>query len=210
MGFLHRASAPALLALALAAGSLAAPHAHAASPAASPAASIKDSPGYYPPRDADSTSERLGRRTDAPVVRMPFTGGARSLRELGEAVLGALHAEDADSLLRLCITPDEFRVILWPEFPQSRPATGLHWDDAWPVLHGRLNGGSLGSVRESGGHYYTLLRVETTSVAPYKNFRLHNGVTIVARDDEGREVRYTTVRSVAERRGKFKIYSMFD
>jgi hypothetical protein len=210
MASLHRALTAALLALALLAGPLAAPHADAASQPARRAASVKDSPGYYPPSDADSTAEQLGRRADAPTVRMPFAGGARSMKELGEAVLGALHAEDADSLLRLCVTPDEFRVILWPEFPQSRPATGLAWDDAWPVLNGRLNGGSLGSVRELGGHYYTLLRVETASVAPYKNFKLHNGVTVVARDDEGREVRYTTVRSVAERRGRFKIYSMYD
>jgi hypothetical protein len=45
---------------------------------------------------------------------------------------------------------------------------------------------------------------------PYRNFKLHNGVTIVARDDTGREVRFTGIRSVAERRGRFKIHSMFD
>ncbi len=181
-----------------------------ATPEAFPPTSVKDSPGYRPPSDPDSAAERLGRRTDAPYVRTPFTGGARSLKALGEAVLGAFHAESADSMLRLSVTPEEFRDILWPEFPQSRPATGLRWDDAWPVLFGRLNGGSLASIREFGGHVYTLLRVEAVEVVPYKNFKLHNGVTIVARDDEGREVRYTTVRSVAERRGRFKIYSMFD
>ena len=184
----------------------------AAQPArpASPTPSVKDSPGYVAPSDPDSAAERLGRRADAPYVRMPFTGGAKSLKALGEAVLGAFHAESADSMLRLGVTADEFRDILWPEFPQSRPATGLHWDDAWPVLYGRLNGGSIASIREFGGHHYTLLRVETAAVVPYKNFKLHNGITIVARDDEGREVRYTTLRSVAERRGRFKIYSMFD
>ena len=186
------------------------PRAGAASAPANPAPSVKDSPGYRPPSDPDSVAEQLGRRPAAPIVRTPFTGGAKSLKALGEAVLGAFHAESVDSLLRLCLTPEEFRDILWPEFPQSRPATGLRWDDAWPVLHGRLNGGSLASVREFGGHHYTLLRVETKAVVPYKNFKLHNGITIVARDDEGREVRYTAVRSVAERRGRFKIYSMFD
>jgi hypothetical protein len=186
------------------------PRATAAAQPASPAPSVKDSPGYRPPSDPDSAAERLGRRTDAPYVRMPFTGGSKSLKALGEAVLGAFHAESADSMLRLTVTADEFRDILWPEFPQSRPATGLRWDDAWPVLHGRLNGGSIASIREFGGHHYTLLRVETTAVVPYKNFKLHNGITIVARDDEGREVRYAAVRSVAERRGRFKLYSMFD
>ena len=186
------------------------PRASAAAAPASAPVSVKDSPGYRPPSDPDSAAERLGRRADAPYVRTPFTGGARSLKALGEAVLGAFHAERADSLLRLGVTPEEFRDILWPEFPQSRTATGLRWDDAWPVLYGRLNGGSVASVREFGGHHYTLLRVEAAAVVPYKNFKLHNGITIVARDDEGREVRFTAVRSVAERRGRFKIYSMFD
>ena len=177
---------------------------------AAPQPSVKDSPGYVPASDPDSAAERLGRRTNAPAVSVPFTGGAKSVKALGEAILGAFHAERADSLLQLCVTMNEFRDILWPEFPQSRPATGLRWDDAWPVLYGRLNGGSLAAVREFGGHHYTLLRVEVTAVVSYRNFKLHNGVAIVARDDTGREVRFTGVRSIAERRGRFKVYSLFD
>ena len=172
--------------------------------------SVKDSPGYVAPSDPDSAAERLGRRTNAPAVSVPFTGGAKSVKALGEAILGAFHAERADSLLQLCVTMNEFRDILWPEFPQSRPATGLRWDDAWPVLYGRLNGGSLAAVREFGGHHYTLVRVEVAAVVPYRNFKLHNRVAIVARDDTGREVRFTGVRSIAERRGRFKLYSLFD
>ena len=172
--------------------------------------SVKDSPGYVAPSDPDSAAERLGRRMNAPAVSVPFTGGAKSMKALGEAILGAFHAERADSLLQLTVTMNEFRDVLWPEFPQSRPATGLRWDDAWPVLYGRLNGGSLAAVREFGGHPYTLLRVEVAAVVPYRNFKLHNGVAIVARDDTGREVRFTGVRSIAERRGRFKVYSMFD
>jgi hypothetical protein len=172
--------------------------------------SVKDSPGYQPLADPDSAAERIGRRTDAPLVRKRFAGGARSLAAFATAVLGAFHASSVDSMLALCVTDDEFRDILWREFPQSRPATGLRWDDAWPALHGRLNGGSIAAVREYGDHVYTLVRVETGAVVPYRNFKLHNGITIVARDDEGREHRITAIRSVAERGGRFKLYSMQD
>ena len=186
--------------------------AQAASPAPAPArlVSVRDSPGYRPLVDPDSAAERLGRRTDAPLVRKRFTGGARSLEALGAAVLGAFHASSPDSLLALCVREDEFRDVLWREFPQSRPATGLRWDDAWPVLYGRLNGGSVASAREYGGHVYTLLRVERAAVVPYRNFRLHNGITLVAKDDEGKVLRFTAIRSVVERAGRFKIYSMSD
>ena len=188
--------------VALAAGAIA--------PGPAAATSVRDSPGYVPLADPDSAAERLGRR-NAPVVSMPFKGGAKGLEALGRAVCGALHGDTPDSLLRLCVSEDEFRDILWPEFPQSRPATGLRWDDAWPVLWGRLNGGSVSAVREHGSRVYTLLRVEQAApTVEYRNFKLHPGFVIVARDDEGQERRFDWIRSVAERKRRFKIYSMRD
>ena len=53
----------------------------------------------------------------------------------------ALHRQDRDSLLALCVNEREFREVLWNEFPQSRPATGLKWDDAWRTLTVRLLSG---------------------------------------------------------------------
>lgn len=173
--------------------------------------SIKDSPGYVPLVDPDSAAEKLGRRPDAPLVSTPFTGGAKSLDGLARAVCGAFHVNSPDSMLKLCVSSAEFREILWPEFPQSRPATGVHWDDAWQILFGRLNGGSVSAVREYGGHVYTLVKVERTAAdVPYKNFKLHNGITLVLKDDEGQVKRLSWIRSVAERKGRFKIYSMSD
>jgi len=176
-----------------------------------PLVSVKDSPGYVPLADPDSMAEKLGRRPDAKIVNVPFTGGARSMDALARAICGAFHAESVDSMLALCVNSAEFREILWPEFPQSRPATGIRWDDAWQILWGRLNGGSVASVREYGGHVYTFVRVErTAATVEYKNFKLHNGVTLVLKDDEGQVKRLSWIRSVAERKGRFKIYSMSD
>jgi hypothetical protein len=173
--------------------------------------SVRDSPGYVPLNDPDSLADKLGRRPNAPVVSMPFEGGARSAEDLARAVCGALHTSEPDSMLRLCVRQEEFRVILWPEFPQSRPATGLRWDDAWPVLWGRLNGGSISATRGMGGHVYTFLKLErTTPITSYKNFKLHNGIVIVAKDDEGNVKRLSFIRSFAERKGRFKIYSIYD
>jgi hypothetical protein len=173
--------------------------------------SVKDSPGYVPPSDPDSAAERLGRRPNAKLVSMPFTGGTRTVEELARRVLRALHKGSADSLLALTVAQDEFRVILWPEFPSSRPATGLTWQDGWMALSGRLNGGSVAAARDFTGHYYELVRVERTSTTmAYKNFKLHNGITIVAKDDEGKIQEFTFIRSIAERKGRFKIYSMKD
>ena len=197
----------------VAGAALAAPATQPVTPAPEPhpLVSVKDSPGYVPLADPDSMAEKLGRRPDAKIVNVPFTGGARSMDALARAICGAFHAESVDSMLALCVNSAEFREILWPEFPQSRPATGIRWDDAWQILWGRLNGGSVASVREYGGHVYTLVRVErTAATVEYKNFKLHNGVTLVLKDDEGQVKRLSWIRSVAERKGRFKIYSMSD
>ena len=163
-----------------------------------------------PLNDPDSLDEALGRRHNAQKVQMEFHGGPTSLTLLGKAVCRALHTGVPDSMLALCVKSDEFRVILWPEFPQSRPATGLRWDDAWVILWGRLNGGSVSSVREYEDHYYEFVKIEYRSLMPYRNFRLYNGITITAKSDEGKIVSFEFIRSIAERKGRFKIYSMRD
>lgn len=173
--------------------------------------SVRDSPGYYAPSDPESMSVVVGRRLNAPLVSRRLVGGARSLDDLGRTVCRALHRGAADTLLALCIRDDEFRDILWREFPQSRPAVGLTWEDAWRILNARLHAGTRHAVRDYGGHLYQFLRFERAdSIARYRNFKLHNGLILVVRDDEGRIQKWNWLRSVAERRGVFRIYSTSD
>jgi len=127
------------------------------------------------------------------------------------AVCGALHTSEPDSMLRLCVRQEEFRVILWHEFPQSRPATGLQWEDAWNIMGMRLQTGCSGAVNDLGGRYLQFVRFESADTTMrFKNFKLHRGLTLVARNDEGGEERMTWLRSVAERKGSFKIFGVDD
>jgi len=174
------------------------------------APSIRDSPGWYPIVDPESMSVLLGRRTNARLVSKPFRGGTRNLDELGTAICRLLRRSDQDSLLGLCVGEDEFRDIMWREFPQSRPITGLTWEDAWTSLTQRLMAGCSGAVSDYGGRTYHFQRFEVDSVARYKNFKLHMGLRMIARDDAGQLITMHWVRSVAERKGRFKIYSTRD
>jgi hypothetical protein len=192
----------------------AAPGTHAdstAKPAAAMPHSVKDSPGWYPNVDPESASVRIGRRTNAPVVSMPFKGGLKSLDDVGRTVCRLLAHNDRDSLYAICVVDSEFREIMWREFPQSRPATGLQWDDAWRVLTMRLQSGCSDAVGEFGGHYYQFLRFERSdTTAKYKNFKLHNGLVLVVKNEQGETVKHGWLRSVVERKGRFKIYSVRD
>lgn len=173
--------------------------------------SIRDSPGWYPPADPESLSERIGRRLNAPAASERFRGGCRSLDDMGRAVLWALHYSDADSLRRLCLDRREFSGILWREFPQSRPATGLTAEDAWGMLERRFLAGVSGALHEHGGRPLRFLRIERyDTTRHYRNFLLHNGIVIVAANEQGEEERLRLVRAVAERRGRFKIQSTTD
>lgn len=182
----------------------------AAKPAPQRAVSVKDSPGYVPLVDPESTSVRLGRRPNAPLVRMPFANGANSLDHLGYAVCRALERGTRDSLMQLTVTMEEFRGIMWLEFPQSRPVTGLQWEDGWMALNARLVNGGLSAWTRYGGTPLEFVSIEKNESRPYKNFTLHNGITLTFRNADGRLEKMDWVRSVAERKGQFKIYSVKD
>lgn len=196
-----------LLALLLAAGAPAASSAVVASPRPT---SVADSPGYRPLVDPDSASVRAGRMLNAPVVSVPFKGGARSMDELGRTICRHLHRNQLDSLQALGVSEAEFRVILWPEFTQSRRATGLTWEDGWTALGNRLLAGSRQAVQDFGGGWVEFVRFEVDSTTKYRNFTMHGRLTMVVRDDHGQLQRWRWLRAVVERRGRFKIYSMTD
>jgi hypothetical protein len=179
-------------------------------PGRSAAVSVRDSPGWKPLVDPESSSVALGRRLNAPLVKIPFRGGAHGLDSLGLAVLRGLHEAKPDSLLALCVSDQEFRDILWREFPQSRPAVGLSWEDAWRILYARLHAGVYHGVRDFGGHRYEFVRFECDSMMRYRNFRMYSKLTLVARSDEGELVRMRWLRGVVERQGRWKIYSTED
>ncbi len=172
---------------------------------------LQNAPGYRPLADPESASVRLGRRLEAPLVSMRLSDGATSLQHLGRMLVHAIHHTSPDSLRRLCLTRDEFTDILWREFPESRPATGLTAVDGWFLLDARLRGGVSKILNERGGQHLEFLRWERTGVTrDYKNFRLHNGMVLVVRDERGREQPLVYIRAVAERRGVFKIQSLQD
>src|SRR5262245_357232 len=193
-----------------------APKAAVASPAPSPSpTSVRHSPGWYPNVDPESMSVVIGRRTNAPVVHISLKGGTRSLKDMGRVVCRMLESGAPDSLHGLCVSESEFRDIMWREFPQSRPATGLTWEDAWRVLDVRLLSGTRDATADFGGRKYEFVRFERTQATKdttllYKNFKLHNRLILVARREDGELERMHWLRSVVERKGRFKIYSTTD
>jgi len=172
--------------------------------------SVRDLPGYVPPVDPESASAVTGRRLNAPRVSKDFVGGARSLNDLGRRACRALQDRNWRTLDSLCVRSDEFRDILWREFPQSRPATGIRWQDAWFFVLTRNSRGCSIAVRDLGGRPYAFLSMKADSTLQYRNFRFHTRITLMVRDAANDTLRMDWVRAVVERKGRFKFLSLKD
>ena len=127
---------------------------------------------------------------------------------LGHAVLAALADEDADYLASLALSELEFRTVVWPELPSSRPERGLPFEYVWGDLHQKSTNGLRRLVARHGGRRYTLraaaFRGETT---PYETYRVHREAVLDLLDEEGTELTLPLFGSILERDGEFKLFS---
>ena len=175
-----------------------------------PRSPLENSPGYDPPEDPESLSVITGRRA-AKAVGMPFSGGASTREDLAQMLLAALSARDEKALHALRVTKEEFSVILWPEFPESRPITNITADDAWGMAIAQSVAGAGRAVGQYGGKDLTLLRVEGGPPMAYRNFVLRRDVSLLVRDrSTGVESRLNFAPSFVERNGRVKVLIFHD
>ncbi len=169
-----------------------------------PRSPLERSPGYFPPADPESNSVFAGRR-HAPAVSLELGGGARSIEGLARNLLAAIETRNEGAMHAQRLTFREFEGICWPEFPESRPITRITATDAWEFSLTSSLAGAGRTVGLYGGHGLELVRVDVDRIEEFRNFRLHRGVAIVARDAmDGSEVSLRFLPSIVERHGRFK------
>jgi hypothetical protein len=179
-------------------------------PKSRPRSPLERSPGYYPPDDPESMSVITGRR-DAPLVDLGLNGGASSADDLGRELVLALNARDEAAVHALAVTRQEFEVILWREFPESRPVTHITAADAWEMSVIQSHAGVSRAVGAFGNRNLEFIRVESRATAPFRNFALHRGIEIVTKDPAtSQEVRLRFATSFVERHGRFKVLAFKD
>jgi hypothetical protein len=167
---------------------------------------LEKSPGYQKLDDPEAESTVTGRRKVGPTDAQ-LHGGSASATELAELLLFCINREDYRGLRDLQITFEEFRDILWPEFPQSRPATHVSAEEAW----GSVMRSSVTGARRALGEWSNQdLTFEGFSFqqgwTPYANFNLYLGVRIHARNAAGEQVEIKYVDGIVERNGQWKVY----
>ena len=138
----------------------------------------------------------------------PLANTRPSPEGLATAVLDALADGDADRLAALALNGQEFRDVVWPELPASRPERGVPVWYAWGDLRQKSSNALRRLVARRGGRRFTLLEVgydgETTD---YGTFRVHRETRLRVLDETGREMEVHFYGSTLVRGDEHKVFS---
>ncbi len=138
----------------------------------------------------------------------PLANTRPSPEALAAAVLDALANNDRERLAALALNGQEFRDVVWPELPSSRPERGVPVSYAWADLRQKSSNALRRLVARWGGRRFELLGVaydgETTDYGPYV---VHRETRLRLRDDAGREVEMHLYGSTLVRGEEHKVFS---
>ena len=142
------------------------------------------------------------------AVQAPLGHTFESPERVAEAVLDALAKEDGPALLALALSEMEFRTVVWPELPSSRPERGLPFEYAWGDLHQKSTNELRRLLARAGGRRYELLGMTFDGEStPYETFTVHRDSRLRLRDPEGAERDVRLFGSVLQRGGEYKLFS---
>ena len=138
----------------------------------------------------------------------PLSSTFDSSEKLTQAVLDALAASDRETLSAFALNEVEFRTVVWPELPASRPERGVPFDYAWGDLHQKSDAGLSRLLHRYGGQRFEVLDVDFTGeTTDYRSFLVHRDSQVRVRDASGKESVVRLFGSILQRDGEFKLFS---
>lgn len=174
--------------------------------------SLKEAyPDYHPgANDPEADAAKKGRR-EVPVSDRSFDiGGAPSLDDLVTLVVAGIDKAEGPTLERTAITRHDFETILWPEFPQSRPAAGVPSAEAWDFVHRQHVASFNRTAGELHGKGLRVASMKVGKVSRYTNFTLHDDIAITLVDASENPIQFDMIRTVVECHGRYKLYATRD
>jgi hypothetical protein len=133
---------------------------------------------------------------------------AASVDALAGEVLQALTRKDIPRLQALALSESEFRTLVWPGLPASRPEAGVPVEYAWNDLHTKSRSDLQQTVNALEGQRLELLSVRFTGrVSDYGTFRVYRDAVLEVRQGDGITRRLRLFGSVIEQAGRVKVFS---
>jgi hypothetical protein len=137
-----------------------------------------------------------------------LTSTFASPTEVAQAVVAGLTVSDANRLDSIAMTETEFRDVVWPELPASRPERNLPWDYVWQDLRGKSRRQLSGRLRAWDNQGFEVVRVDFAGqTTDYRTFRVHRDSVVTLRDKRGRQASRRLFGSMIEQRGRYKVFS---
>lgn len=124
------------------------------------------------------------------------------------AVVDALARRDTEGLQALALSEEEFRRVVWPHLPSSRPEVNLPVEYAWRTLQQNSRASLAAILSEHGGRLYGLERLARRGeTSRYPTFSVQGDVDIIVRAGPGTTRRLRLFGSLIQQRGRWKIFS---
>lgn len=124
------------------------------------------------------------------------------------AVITGMAAGDRDALMRLAVTEAEFRQLIWPRLPASRPERNLPFEYVWNDLAAKSDANlraRLGGWQDRGFSLVSLSFKGGTE--DYGTFKVHRETVLILKDRDAREQSGRLFGSTLEYKGRFKVFS---
>ena len=138
----------------------------------------------------------------------PLANTHDSAAVLMAQVLEALAARDRTRLEALAIDEGEFRDHVWKLLPASRPERNLPMSYVWGDLHQKSQASLSRTLAALGGQRAALVSVAFDGAPrPYGPLVIHEGTRLTVRRADGVEQQIRVCGSLAERDGRWKVFS---
>lgn len=140
--------------------------------------------------------------------RLTLSNTLESPEAVANAVLRALSQRDIPRLRALSLTEDEFRFLVWPELPASRPERNVPWDYAWNDLQQKSLGQLEARVEKWRGRDVEVVKVSFGGPTQnYQRFRVFRKTLVSLRDQHGAISEEELFGSTVEQAGRYKVFS---
>jgi hypothetical protein len=132
----------------------------------------------------------------------------RSPEDLARAALAALNDGDRQALDALAVTESEFKGLVWPRLPASRPERRLPWTYVWASLHDKSVLYLRSQIADRRYAGFEVVRVHFAGESTdYGGYRVHRETVVTLRDRSGAESTHRLFGSVIEQNGRYKVFS---
>lgn len=127
---------------------------------------------------------------------------------LAAAVLDALARRDADALVRLALTQEEFEAIVWPRQPASKAEVGMPASYVWRDTTIKSRAHLARTLETWGGRRLQLIRVEFGgATTDHVDYVVSRATRLVVRDEAGAERTVRIFGSLIRQGSSSKVYS---